>query len=157
MLYCFLFLSSIFLCYSYFDQKTLKKMPLERKQQMFELLKNKYDGLKENDLNLFEYKTPNHTIFFEYKLITSRRISNSLKVYLDISAIEEDIKHLCRIHFYCTKIDNRDYVEMPVEVYFDSLYNLSEHSTKIVNRIITETENYISEKRKERDKKTSKF
>lgn len=111
---------------------------------MFELLKNKYDGLKENDLNLFEYKTPNHTIFFEYKLITSRRISNSLKVYLDISAIEEDIKHLCSI-------------EMPVEVYFDSLYNLSEHSTKIVNRIITETENYISEKRKERDKKTSKF
>ncbi|WP_123872344.1 hypothetical protein [Flavobacterium oncorhynchi] len=124
---------------------------------MFELLKNKYSGLKENDLNFFEYKTTNHNILFEYKLITSRRVSNSLKVYLDISAIEEDIKQLCRIHFYCTKINNRDYVEMPVEAYFDSLYNLSETSPKIVNRIISETESYISEKRKKRDEKATKF
>ena len=132
-------------------------MPLERKQKMYELLKNKYTGLKENDLGLFEYRTSNYTILFEYKIITSRRVSNILKLYLDISAIEEDIKQLCKIHFYCKKIDNKDYVEMPVEVYFDSLYNLSEHSTKIVNRIISETGSYISEKRSERDKKTAKL
>lgn len=146
------FLAIIYFVYT-FEKDARKKTPLERKQQMFELLKNKYNGLKENDLNFFEYNTNNHTILFEYKLIASRRVSNNLKVYLDITAIEEDIKQLCKIHFYCTKIDNRDYVEMPVDVYYDTLYNLSEHSTKIVKRIIAETESYISEKRTKRDRK----
>lgn len=76
-----------------------------------------------------------------------------LKIYLDISTIEEDIKNLCKIHFYCTSINNRDYVEMNIYVYYDSLNNLAQNSKKAVKKIISDTENYISEKRRERDKK----
>lgn len=125
----------------------------DKKQKIFELLKNKYPGLKENKLGLFEYSINGKNLLFEYTVIEGRQKSNILKVYLDISPIEEDIKKLCKIHFYCTNIDNRDWVEMSVDIYFDSLKNLANHSTKTVNRIISETGGYISEKRLERDKK----
>ena len=154
MLIYFIIFILIFLCYNiYFQKVVTKKIQLQRKQKIFELLKNKYEGLKENDIGFFEYSVNNKNILFEYILRKGRNKSNILKVYLDISTIEEDIKKLCKIHFYCINIDNRDWIEMPVEVYFDSLNNLAKQSMKTVNRIILETENYISEKRAERDKK----
>lgn len=120
---------------------------------MFEALKNKFEGLKENSLGFFEYTIDNKNILFEYETIISRNsFSNILKVYFDISTIEEDIKKLCKIHFYCTNIDNRDWVLMPVELLFDSVNNLAKHSHKTVQKLISETEFYISEKRTERDK-----
>ncbi|MTH16449.1 hypothetical protein [Flavobacterium sp. LC2016-01] len=128
-------------------------MASKRRQKIFELLENKYEGLKENDLGFFEYSVNNKNILFEYILAGDRNKSNVLKVYLDISIIEEDIKKLCKIHFYCKNIDNRDWVEMPVEVFFDTLKNLAKYSSNTVSKIIFETESYIGEKRAERNKK----
>lgn len=144
----------IFVCYEiYFERVILKKMASKRRQKIFELLENKYEGLKENDLGFFEYSVNNKNILFEYILAGDRNKSNVLKVYLDISIIEEDIKKLCKIHFYCKNIDNRDWVEMPVEVFFDTLKNLAKYSSNTVSKIIFETESYIGEKRAERNKK----
>ncbi|KAF2331943.1 hypothetical protein [Flavobacterium daemonense] len=144
---------SMVFCYEIFFEKAIvTKITSKRRQKIFELLKNKYEGLKENDLGFFEYSISNKTLLFEYILTEGRNRLNILKVYLDISTIEEDIKQLCKIHFYCKKIDNRDWVEMPVEVFFDTLNNLVKNSSKTVSNIIAETESYISEKRVERDK-----
>lgn len=137
----------------YFEKIMAKKIPVKRKQKIFELLKNEFEGLKENNLDFLEYSIGNKNILFEY---TTTRIknsfSNNLNVYLDITNIENDIKNLCKIHFYCSTIDNRDWVKMPVEVLYESLNNLAKYSTKTVTKIISETEFYISEKRAERDK-----
>jgi hypothetical protein len=141
----------------YFEIIIFERISSEKKQKIFSLLKNNFQGLKENHFGFFECKINNHNLLFEFKILRTQQVSNTLKVFLDMSEIEEDIKKLCKIHFYCTHIDNRDWVEMPVDLYFDSLGNLAKHSTKTVNRIIRETESYISEKRKERDKKTSKI
>lgn len=138
----------------YFEFVIAKKIPLKRKEKTFELLSNNFEGLKENNLGLFELTVNNKNILFEYKAIRHRNgFSNVLKVYLDISHVEDDIRKLCRIHFYCTNIDNRDWVGMPVDVLFGSIKNLVKYSDKTVNRIISETEIYISEKRRERDRK----
>jgi hypothetical protein len=137
----------------YFDKIIAKKIPVKRKQKIFELLKNKFEGLKENDLGFLEYSIDNKNILFEY---TTTRIKNSfsndLNIYLEITNIENDIKKLCKIHFYCSTIDNRDWVKMPVEVLYGSLNNLAKYSTKTVLKIISETEHYISQKTAERDK-----
>lgn len=125
----------------------------ERKQKIFNLLKNKFEGLYENNLGFFEYSVNNKKILFEYKTYRYKTVTNILKVYLDISIVEEDIKKLCKIHFNCANIDNRDWVVMPVEVFFDTLNNLAKYSSKTVSKIIYETDIYISEKRAERNKK----
>ena len=129
-----------------------KKIPVKRKRKIFELLENEFEGLKENNLGFLEYNIDNKNILFEY---TTTRIKNSfsndLNIYFEITNIENDIKKLCKIHFYCSIIDNRDWVKMPVEVLYESLNNLAKYSTKTVDKIISETEFYISEKRAERD------
>jgi hypothetical protein len=144
----------ILICYQiYFEKIIAKKIPVKRKQKIFELLKKEFEGLKENNLGFLEYRIDNKNILFEY---TTRRINNSfsnnLNIHLDITNIEEDIKKLCKIHFYCSTIDNRDWVNMPVEVLNSSLNNLVKNSNKTVHKIISETELYISQKRAERDK-----
>lgn len=150
-----IFLTILIISYRiYYEIVLAKKIPLKRKEKLLVLLSNKFDGLKENHLGLFEFTLKNRNLLFEYKAIRHKNgFSNYLKVYLDISTIEENIKKLCKIHFYCTNIDNRDWVEMPVDVFFDSLNNLAKYSDKTVNRIISETEIYISEKRRETYKK----
>ncbi|WP_115889609.1 hypothetical protein [Flavobacterium cutihirudinis] len=125
----------------------------ERKQKIFNLLKIKFEGLYENNLGFFEYSVNNKNILFEYKTYRYKTVTNILKVYLDISIVEEDIKKLCKIHFNCANIDNRDWVEMEVDVFFDTLNNLVKYSNKTVSKIIYETDIYISEKRAERNKK----
>ncbi|RKR09164.1 hypothetical protein C8C83_0780 [Flavobacterium sp. 90] len=144
-----------FICYQiYFEKVITKKVPIQRKEKIFKLLSTKFEGLKENHLGFFEFTLNNKNILFDYKAIRHKNgFSNILKIYLDISTIEEEIKQLCKIHFYCIKIDNKDWIEMPVEVFFDSLNNLVKYSSKTVDRIISETEIYISEKRRERDTK----
>ncbi|WP_343696987.1 hypothetical protein [Flavobacterium sp.] len=138
----------------YFEFVLVKKIPLKRKEKIFALLSNKFEGLKENNFGFFEITSNNKNILLEYKAIRHKNgFSNILKVYLDISNIEDDIKNLCKIHFYCTKIDNKDWVEMSVNVFFDSIDNLVKYSGKTIDRMISETEIYISEKRTERDKK----
>ncbi|MBZ4041267.1 hypothetical protein [Flavobacterium hibisci] len=144
----------LFACYIFYVQQKFEMHPAsERRQKMFELLNQQYEGLKENNLGYFEYSINNKNILFEYKTYRSKTVVNILKVYVDISNIEEDIRKLCKIHFYCVNIDNRDWVEMPVDVIFDTLNNLAKKSNKTVSKIISETEIYISEKRTERDKK----
>ena len=152
IIFCTIF--SIAIIYQiYFEKIIAKKIPIKRKQKIFELLKNKFEGLKENNLGFLEYNTDNKNILFEY---TTTRIknsfSNNLNIYLDITNIENDIKKLCKIHFYCSTIDNRDWVKMPVEVLYESLDNLAKYSTKTVLKIISETDLYIFQKRAERDK-----
>lgn len=139
----------------YFDKKFAKKIPVERKLKIFELLKNEFEGLKENQLGFLEYSTENKNILFEYTCVRTVKnsFSNNLRVYLDITNIEDDIKKLCKIHFYCSTIDDKDYVTMPVEVLFPSLPNLANYANKTVGQIISETDFYISHKRAERDKK----
>jgi hypothetical protein len=136
----------------YFEKIMAKKIPVKRKRKIFELLENEFEGLKENNLGFLEYNIDNKNILFEY---TTTRIKNSfsndLNIYFEITNIENDIKKLCKIHFYCSIIDNRDWVKMPVEVLYESLNNLAKYSTKTVDKIISETEFYISEKRAERD------
>lgn len=144
----------IFIYYVFYLQQTFDiSNAEERKHKIFELLKKKYQGLKENDLGFFEYSTNSKNILFGYKTYRSKTITNILKVYLDISTVEEDIKNLCKIHFNCTNIDDRDWVEMPVEVLFDTLNNLAKKSSKTVTKIISETDFYISQKREERGEK----
>jgi hypothetical protein len=150
----FCVISSIAISYQiYFEKIMAKKIPVKRKQKIFELLNKEFEGLKENTLGFLEYNLNNKNILFEY---TTTRIKNSfsndLNIYLDITNIENDIKKLCKIHFYCSTIDNRDWVKMPVEVLYESLNNLAKYSPKTVDKIISETEFYISEKRAERDK-----
>lgn len=138
----------------YFEKVIAKRIPIKRKQKIFQLLKDKYEGLIENDFGYLEHKIDDKTILFGY---SSRRIKNSfsndLTIYLDITTIEDDIKTLCKIHFYCSTIDNRDYVTMKVDVLYETLNRLVEHSPKTVLEIISETDFYISQKRVERDKK----
>lgn len=146
---------TIAICYQiYFEKVIAKKIPIKRKKKIFELLKNKYEGLIENDLGYLEYKIDDKTILFEY---SSTRIknsfSNNLNVYLDITNIEDDIKNLCKIHFYCSNIDSRDYIGIRVDVFYETLNRLAKYSNKTVDKIISETEFYISQKRAERNKK----
>jgi hypothetical protein len=137
----------------YFKKVTAKKISLKRKQKIFELLKNKYQGLKENNLGFFECSIEHKNILFEY--IAGHpykyRISNHLIVYFEITHIEDDIKKLCKIHFNCSTIDNRDWVRERVDVLLsNSLNSLVRYSEKTIQRIISETELYISQKRTER-------
>ncbi|WPR72847.1 hypothetical protein SLW70_06885 [Flavobacterium sp. NG2] len=83
---------------------------MKRKQKIFELLKNKFEGLKENNLGFFECSIDNKTFLFQYiaGYPYKYRISNHLIVYFEITNIEEDIKKLCKIHFECSTIDKRD-------------------------------------------------
>lgn len=139
----------------YFDRVIVKKVSSKRKHKIFELLKNKYEGLKENELGSFECNIDNKNILFEFATSVYRyNISNHLTVYFEITDIEEDIKKLCKIHFNCSTIDNRDYVKEQVDVLFsNSLNSLVNESEKILPKIISETEFYISQKRAERDNK----
>ena len=137
----------------YFEKIIAKKIPIKRKKKIFELLKNKYEGLIENDLGYLEYKIDNKTILFKYSSTRFKNsFSNNLFVYFDITNIEDDIKNLCKIHFYCSNIDNRDYVGIRVDVFYETLNRLAKYSKNTVYEIITETEFYISQKRAERDK-----
>ena len=153
IIFCFIF--SIGTSYQiYFEKVIAKQIPTKRKQKIFELLKNKYQGLKENNLGFLEYSINNKNILFEYTTTRFKNsFSNNLNIYLDITNIEDDIKKLCKIHFYCSTIDNRDWVKMPVDVLYESLNNLAKYSNKTVLKIISETEFYISQKRAERDKR----
>jgi len=155
---CFIF--SIGICYQiYFEKVIAKRIPIKRKQKIFELLKSKYERLKENNLGFLEYTINDKNILFGF---TSNRsvknsFSNNLYIYLDITTIEDDIKKLCKIHFYCSIIDNRDWVKIPVEVLYNSLNNLVKHSDETVHKIISDTEIYISQKREERSKRTTTY
>ncbi|OXA73614.1 hypothetical protein B0A67_02750 [Flavobacterium aquidurense] len=146
---------STFICYQIYFQKVIaKKIPSKRKQKIFRILKVRFQGLKENNLGFFEYQIDNKNILFEYKTIRNKNnFSNILKIYLDISNIEDDIKKLCKIHFYCSNIDNRDWVGLHVKAFYGSLNNLAKNSDKTLHEIISDTETYISIKRAERDKK----
>jgi len=147
---------SVAICYQiYFEKIIAKRIPVKRKQKIFELLKNKFEGLQENSLGFLEYSINNKNILFGY---TSTRtvnnsFSNNLKIYLDITNTEEDIKKLCKIHFYCSTIDNRDWVEMRVDPLYESLNNLAKYSEQTLNKLISKTDFYISQKRAERNKK----
>lgn len=136
----------------YFEKVIAKRIPVKRKQKIFDLLKNEFDGLQENNLGFLEYKIDNKNILFGY---TTRRIKNSfsndLTIYLDINEIEDDIKKLCKIHFYYSTIDNRDYVTMRVDVFYETLNRLVNYSNKTVEKIISDTDFYISQKRTKRD------
>jgi hypothetical protein len=140
----------------YYNKVIAKKVTLKRKHKIFELLKDKFAGLKEINPGVFECDINNNkNILFQY--IAGHpyryRISNHLIVYLEISNIEEDIKKLCKIHFECSTIDNRDWVKKPVDLFLsNSLNSLVNYSEKTIKSMISETEFYISEKRAERDK-----
>lgn len=139
----------------YFDRVIVKKVSSKRKHKIFELLKNKYEGLKENELGSFECNIDNKNILFEFTTSVYRyNISNHLTVYFEITDIEENIKKLCKIHFNCSTFNNRDWVKEPVDVLIsNSLSSLVKYSEKTIQRVISETEFYISQKRTERDKK----
>lgn len=142
----------------YFDRVIAPKIPAKRKQKIFELLKDQFKGLQENNLGFFECNIDNKNIVFQYITGAPYRyhISNHLTVYFEITDIEEDIKKLCKIHFNCSTIDNRDYVKEQVDVLFsNSLNSLVNESEKILPKIISETEFYISQKRAERDNKAT--
>ncbi|MDQ5928392.1 MAG: hypothetical protein QG594_166, partial [Bacteroidota bacterium] len=81
-----------------------------------------------------------------------RTISNNIRVHLDITSLEENIKTLCKIHFGCSKINGHDYVTMPVEKYFMLLNSIAKQSRKVVDKIISETEAYVFQKRTEQKK-----
>lgn len=153
IIFCIIF--SIAISYQiYFDKKIAKKIPDQRKKRIFELLNDEFDGLIENHLGFLEYRIDNKTILFEFTTIRIKNsFSNKLTIYLDITNIEDDIKKLCKIHFYCATIDDKDWVTMPVEALYASLSNLANYSTKTVRKIISETDIYVSQKRAERDKK----
>lgn len=139
----------------YYNKVIAKKVTLKRKQKIFELLKDKFEGLKEINLGFFECNINNKNILFQYIAGHPYRyhISNHLIVYFEITNIEEDIKKLCKIHFNCSTIDNRDWVKEPIDVLLsNSLNSLVNYSEKTIQRVISETEFYISEKRAERDK-----
>lgn len=141
-------------CHTYFEKVMAKRIIKKRKEKIFKLLKNDFEGLKENNFGFFEYKINTKYILFDYTATIYRlSISNHLCVYLDINDLEDDIKKLCKIQFYCSNIENRDYVTMPVEVFYETLNRLSKHSKKTVQEIISNTDYYISQKRDERDKK----
>lgn len=149
----FCFLISIVICYQiYFEKVVAKRIPIKRKQKILELLKSKYTGLKENNLGYLEHTINNEKILFEF--ISNRSVNNSfsnnLYIYLDITTIEEDIKKLCKIHFYCSTIDNRDWIKIRVNPFYESLNNLVKHSDETVHKLISDAEFYISQKRAER-------
>ena len=138
----------------YFDKVIAKKITLKRKQIIFELLKDKFEGLKEINPGFFECHLNNKNILFQYIAGTPHkyRISNHSIIYFEISNVEDDIKKLCKIHFNCSTIDNRDWVKKPVDLLLsNSLNSLVNNSEKTIQKIISETEIYISQKRRERD------
>lgn len=138
----------------YFEKVIAKRIPVSRKQKIYELLKNDFKELKENNLGFFECDIDGKKILFEY-IVTRYKFnfSNYLYLYLDITNLEEDIKKLCKIHFYCSNIDNRDWVKMEVTVLFSTVDILAKHSKKTVNELISETSIYILQKRVEQTKK----
>lgn len=149
-----LILVLVLLYQSYFDRIVAKRIIANRKDEIYELLKKEFEGLQENDLGFLEYKFKSKTILFEYYCVRVRHgFQDHLKIYLDISDLEEDIKKLCKIHFYCFNVDERDYVTMPVDIFCTTMVRLVKHSSKTIAKIIADTEDYISEKREERDKK----
>ena len=138
----------------YFDRVIAKKISSKRTQVIFELLKGKFEGLKEINPGFFECHLNNKNILFQYIAGTPHkyRISNHSIIHFEISNVEDDIKKLCKIHFNCSTIDNRDWVKKPVDLLLsNSLNSLVNNSEKTIQKIISETEIYISQKRRERD------
>lgn len=153
LLFIFLLMAMLIVHKIYFNKVIAKKISLKRKQKIFELLKNKFEGLKENDLGYFECNFNNKKVLLKYLAghPYKYRISNHLTIYIEITHIEDDIKKLCKIHFNCSTIDNRDWVKEQVDILLsNSLNSLVKYSEKTIQRVISETEFYISQKRSER-------
>ena len=144
----------VLLYQSYFDRVVAKRIITNRKEEIYELLKKEFEGLQENDFGFLEYKFDSKIIMFEYYCVRTRNgFNNHLKIYLDISDLEEDIKKLCKIHFYCFNAGERDYVTMPVDIFYKTLNRLVKNSPKTIAKIIAETDLYVLEKRNKRDLK----
>ena len=144
----------VLLYQNYFDRVVAKRIIANRKDEIYELLKKEFEGLQENDLGFLEYKINSKTILFEYYCVRIRNgFQDHLKIHLEISDLEEDIKKLCKIHFYCLSIDERDYVTLPVDIFHKTLHRLAKHAGKTITKVISETDLYILEKRNKRDLK----
>ena len=142
----------VLLYQNYFDRVVAKRIITNRKEEIYELLKKEFEGLQENDFGFLEYKFDSKIIMFEYYCVRTRNgFNNQLKIYLDISDLEEDIKKLCKIHFYCFSEGERDYVTMPVDIFYKTLNRLVKNSPKTIAKIIAETDLYVFEKRNKRD------
>ena len=142
----------VLLYQSYFDRVVTKRIITNRKEKIYELLKKEFKGLQENDFGFLEYKFDSKIIMFEYYCVSGRNsFQDHLKIYLDISDLEEDIKKLCKIHFYCFTAGERDYVTMPVDIFYKTLNRLVKHSPETIAKIIAETDLYVFEKRNKRD------
>ena len=142
----------VLLYQSYFDRVIAKRIITNRKEEIYELLKKEYKDLQENDLGFLEYKFDSKNIMFEYYCVRTRNgFNNHLKIHLDMSNLEEDIKKLCTIHFYCFSAGERDYVTMPVDIFYKTMNRLVKHSSKTNDKIIAETDLYVLEKRNKRD------
>lgn len=138
----------------FYDRVLLEKILVRRKKKVNRMLSEIFEVLVENEFGFLEYNIAGKRILLECNPFQSgRSIHNNINVHLDITHIEEDIKNLCKIHFNCSKINEQDYVSMPVRVIFLTLRGEVKHTKKVVNQILSETEFYIAQKRAERDKK----
>ncbi len=136
----------------YIEEIHHPKVFLKRKKTINSLLFEKYKNGKELSENYFSSKVYNRNIIFLYSSNVSSRgykIQNSLAVYLDISHLDENIKRLCKIHFYCKNIDDKEYIYSNVTSSFfsNSLKTLTNNSDKTIKSIIQKSEKYIIEKK----------
>ena len=123
-----------------------------RRKKTLKLLSDKYPKGKIDTNNRFKtvYNTHNILIDYKYYNVTYSSINkNTLNIYLDISDLEDDLKSLCKIHFNCRKIEDKDYIYIPrVFAWKYSLKSLVKNSEKHMKHMVFKYEQYVNEKRK---------
>ncbi|AWV97044.1 hypothetical protein [Arcticibacterium luteifluviistationis] len=137
----------------YFREIRESKVTVKRKEKIHELLIEKYGNGKKNSEGDLECLIKNRNIIFKYHTCLSHKgyvINNFLTLYMDISNIESDIKELCKIHFFCSKIDSRDCIYSPVgsSLFSNSLKTLVKNSENALESIIGKSDIYIQKKRR---------
>lgn len=141
----------------YFREIRESKVTSKRKEKIHNLLIEKYGNGKKTSEGDLECLIKRKNIIFKYHTSLSHQsyvLNNFLTLYIDISNIENDIKKLCKIHFFCQEIDSRDCIRSSVNssLFNNSLKTLVKNSENVLESIIEKSDTYISQKREEKRK-----
>ncbi|SMD35109.1 hypothetical protein SAMN04488029_2346 [Reichenbachiella faecimaris] len=138
----------IWLVFFYKEEFYIHKIEKLRKEKIYTLLCEKYNGGKETPSGNFEVIYFGEAVLFSYGCISTRGgIRNDLKIFCEITDLDERLKTLCKIHFYYEKLEERDWIHVPFSFSWrNSIQYLAKNSDKRIIEIRTELVKYINEK-----------
>ena len=130
----------------YLNEIYSKKKANKYVQELMDILLNKYKEVKVIDNNNIEFsKNDNKFRFYIDCEKGGYGFSYNFIAYLDISEENKDLINKLKIHFYCTRFENRDWIRKPIgneSLRSNSIKYLTSESQKVIDKMVLEKENY---------------